>query len=531
MRLEEIFIKNYRSIEKVNIRMPINKPLILFGPNNAGKSNILSAIDRVLGERFPTYIELQDSDYFKRDKKSYPRIDLGCKFDDIYYTDKFGNKYNEVWVTYGYDDDTTKNILHCGGKQFYINAEQRSRIQSYLINAERNIQSTFSYASKYSMLSKFSHKIHEVLTTDQREELNSTFETIKKTFEATSEFGIFFNKFNETLKDSVKGFVHSLEVDFSAYDPNNYAKSMRIFANEDGALRSFDEFGTGEQQVLLMAFIKAYMETFTSETFVLIIEEPEAHLHPLAQKWLKEYIYDLCKTGIQVIISTHSTEFIDPSNLNGMVRVSKESGITKTVQLDSEDLCKHCIECGAPAYKVSPDNICDFYETKLFSDQLKGVFAEKIILVEGATEYFALPQYLKKIGYLLPAEGTEIVNCRGKDAIPLFYRLFSAFGYKCYCLFDGDESKTGNSLFKSMFRIDEFCLEEDKFNCLNTCGYFGKDFETYLKHKITNYSHLSQDTKENYKINSKPGIAKAIAEKSSEIPDFINQLAKALKEL
>jgi putative ATP-dependent endonuclease of OLD family len=68
MRLEHISISRYRSIEHIEISFPQNKPVVLFGPNNAGKSNILSAINRLLGERYPTYIEMLDSDYFKRDK-------------------------------------------------------------------------------------------------------------------------------------------------------------------------------------------------------------------------------------------------------------------------------------------------------------------------------------------------------------------------------------------------------------------------------------------------------------------------------
>lgn len=62
LRLEAILIKHYRSIERVVLKLPQNKPLVLFGPNNAGKSNILSAINRLLGERYPTYIEMLESD-------------------------------------------------------------------------------------------------------------------------------------------------------------------------------------------------------------------------------------------------------------------------------------------------------------------------------------------------------------------------------------------------------------------------------------------------------------------------------------
>ena len=67
MRIEKINIQKYRSIDDIVISFPENKPVVLFGPNNAGKSNILSAIERLLGEKYPTYIEMLESDYFKRD--------------------------------------------------------------------------------------------------------------------------------------------------------------------------------------------------------------------------------------------------------------------------------------------------------------------------------------------------------------------------------------------------------------------------------------------------------------------------------
>lgn len=76
MRLEKINIRHYRSIENISIIMPKNKPLVLFGPNNAGKSNILSAFDRILGERYPTFIAVEDSDYFMRDKNKILQLTL-----------------------------------------------------------------------------------------------------------------------------------------------------------------------------------------------------------------------------------------------------------------------------------------------------------------------------------------------------------------------------------------------------------------------------------------------------------------------
>ena len=101
MRLEKISIRNYRSIENINISFPENKPLVLFGPNNAGKSNILSAIDRLIGERYPIYIEMLESDYHMRDKKSNPSSTILARFSEPYYYDNRGTPYNVVAVTYG----------------------------------------------------------------------------------------------------------------------------------------------------------------------------------------------------------------------------------------------------------------------------------------------------------------------------------------------------------------------------------------------------------------------------------------------
>jgi Recombinational DNA repair ATPase (RecF pathway) len=91
LKLESITIDHYRSIENITLILPQSKPLVLFGPNNAGKSNILSAINRVLGERYPTYIEMLESDYFKRNSKEYPTAQITAKFTEPLYYDNRGN--------------------------------------------------------------------------------------------------------------------------------------------------------------------------------------------------------------------------------------------------------------------------------------------------------------------------------------------------------------------------------------------------------------------------------------------------------
>ena len=530
MKLQRIFVDHYRSIEHIEIEFPVGKPVVLFGPNNAGKSNILSAIDRLLGERYPTYIEMLDSDFYMRNKALHPTSTVMATFTSPYYYDRYGKPYSTIAVTYGYGGNPNEHLLHDGhGQKLFISSENRSSCQSYLIDAERNIQSAFNYSSKYSLLSKFSHKIHQALSSEHKEQLSAAFNAIKTSFEETQEFSGFFTEFSEALRGAVKGFVHSLAVDFSAYDPNNYAKSLRIYAKEGDNVRGFEEFGTGEQQVLLMAFVKAYMQVFAAENFILIIEEPEAHLHPLAQKWLKEYIVEMCSSGIQVVVSTHSTDFIDAEYLDGLVRVFKEGGTTKTVQLTPESLAAFCVEAGVPANRINAANVVDFYATKLFSDQLKGMFAETIILVEGATEYFAIPEFLKRCGFSLAEHGMEIVNCRGKDAIPLFWRLFKAYGFNCYCIFDGDaQTKQNDSLFNGIINNEQWIVAPDAYVVKFGYAYFGKDFETYFRASMPEYAEKEKEAIEVYGITSKPGKAKAVAQHCDDVPEFITKLKNEL---
>src|SRR5699024_7519344 len=111
-----------------------------------------------------------------------------------------------------------------------------------------------------------------------------------------------------------------------------------------------------------------------------------------------------------------------------------------------------------------------------------GMFAETIILVEGATEFFALPVFLKRIGFSLAEHGVEIINCRGKDSIPLFWRLFKAYGYNCYFIFDGDSKTDANAkIFKGIITTNYWETASDKYVMTDQYAYFGADFEKYFR--------------------------------------------------
>lgn len=543
MKLESFSIKNYRSIQEINIKMPEKKPLILFGPNNAGKTNILSALERMMGERYPTYIEVKDSDYFMRDSERYPTIELSANFDESYHYNNRGKGFNKINLIYGYQGQKNDNRFSSDNdNKLYITNENREQFQSFLLDAERNASYHFNYSNRYSLLSKLNKSLHNSLTDHERERLSISFENVKEVFQNKPEFSGLFKVFKESIDESIKGFVHHLDADFSAYDPNNYAKSLRINAYERDNVRSFDEFGTGEQQILIMAFAKAYMQTFKGETFLFILEEPEANLHPLAQKWLKEYIYDLCEAGLQIVISTHAPHFISPINLEGLVRVYKDSGVTKIKQLTKAELYGVLINTGVPSDKISLESVGEYFDLRLYAEQLEGMFAETVILVEGLTEKLSIPIWLEKQGFYLPAKGVEIINCMGKANIPTLYRLYLAYGYSCICIFDGDYTKKPNErkniLLEGIladFKEDSLTVSNSEKNFSYICGEhficFENDYESTLKFLLgeENYDLLVSQAK-NQLIENKQGIAKFIARESDKTPEFVFNLIQIIND-
>ncbi len=59
---------------------------------------------------------------------------------------------------------------------------------------------------------------------------------------------------------------------------------------------------------MALVFAHAYARAFYGG-IILVIEEPEAHLHPLAQEWLARKIHQMAADGLQIVITTHSPHF------------------------------------------------------------------------------------------------------------------------------------------------------------------------------------------------------------------------------
>jgi len=177
------------------------------------------------------------------------------------------------------------------------------------------------------------HRFHRTLLGHEKtkSDLEGIFKAVKAKFHEIPEFSQFVQGLKDQLGDMVGTMTHRLDVDFEAYNPVNFFHALRLQALEGKEPRTLEEMGTGEQQILAMAFAYAYARAFHGG-ILLVVEEPEAHLHPLAQEWLAKRMSAMTQGGLQVVITTHSPAFVDVTKLEGLVRVEKIDGATSVVQ-------------------------------------------------------------------------------------------------------------------------------------------------------------------------------------------------------
>lgn len=515
-RITGLTISNYRSAgDPISIDFPPDLPVVLIGENNCGKSNIVRAADLLLGQSWAGTHEPDDNDFHQRDRQRV--ISIQASFDPA---EPLGALHTGIRWRYDESQDPPIYYKATPGTGGYPDAFVSNAIKStctcIVIEAERNLKYHLSYASKWTLLSRLMHRFHKAMLEDEaaKTELLALFGQVRDRFNAIQPFADFKAILRDRLGEFAQGMTHRLEVDFEAYNPVNFFHALRLHAAEGDERRTLEEMGTGEQQILALSFAYAYATTFHEGVF-LVIEEPEAHLHPLAQEWLASRISAMCSSGLQVLITTHSAHFIDMLALPGLVLVTKQNGATVVTQMTAQELRDECVARGAPTNRLRADNILPFYQANASPEILEGFFAKVVVLVEGKTESIALPGLFRRCGFEHAQSGVAIIPVHGKGNLAKWHRLFEAYGIRCYIIFDNDAANDaeGNQRKDALSAIGildaaaDAELQIDAWSVGAKHCIFGRDYETALRATIPGYPDGEASARA-MGISAKPFVAR-----------------------
>ena len=546
MKISQIHIENFRSIKNLDLEFPESGILTLVGPNNAGKSNILRAINNILGEHWFRGENAEINDFYGKNKDNVIKIDIdfdnGRKvaFDSTKiwpeYLENNGSKISQ----YKHPTDSTGNI--------------KDDFPCTYLPANRTIEKSLQFKS-WELMGKIARSFNEKAK-GKKEDLEKHFNQIISLLDEIKEFKDFKDDFINFFEELQSDSPYKLKVDFKAFTPLNYFKSINILANDASINDKYDidieELGDGNKNLILFALIRSYAKNFKKKAQgILAIEEPEIYLHPQARRHLYSVFKDIVRdSNIQIIITTHSSSFVATEEFYqlGLVSKSNTDG-TKVKIVKKEDLISFCQNTGIPAGKTTIDNISEFYSTTSNYRLNEAFFAKYLILVEGETEEMAIPIYLEKAGVRCDYSGISVIGVGGKNQIPKYWRLFKKFNLPLLIVFDNDNSpekknSNGNlakcfncngsnffdncSIYKTVQSVKENIFEQALI-------VLEKDFETSVKKDLEKYCNehrvkCKYDEFKNEAIeiikplkdSQKGQVARFIAKKITEsYPDFI----------
>lgn len=129
---------------------------------------------------------------------------------------------------------------------------------------------------------------------------------------------------------------------------------------------------------------------------MLLIEEPEAHLHPQMQLRLMEFLEDKAsrsESPVQVLVTTHSPSLSSKANLEAITLIHEGRAFS---------LASECTKLDPSDYRFL-QRFLDVTKANLF-------FAKAVAIVEGDAENILLPVLADLLGRSFARHGVSVVN-------------------------------------------------------------------------------------------------------------------------
>jgi len=208
---------------------------------------------------------------------------------------------------------------------------------------------------------------------------------------------------------------------------NNEWIAVLVLKDNWWHIYSLDELSSWDQSLLMVIFSVFWYDL---DSWLIIIDEPELHLHPQWQKKIIRMIEKMSQDlHLQVILATHSPLMIDEKNISCVYRFLKKDKWTQILN---------------PNFHIWADEAELIHMLKL-GNIAKIFFVDKIIMVEWETDEYFFDFYLN---YLKESDSIrkdnikdfEILNIQWKGWVHRWKRFLSRFGINSYYIGDWDNT-------------------------------------------------------------------------------------------
>lgn len=356
MKKRKILIRNFGPVDRASVDLTKNFQIFI-GAQASGKSTICKVVyfcqkirDYTLDYLMSAeqFTENHKNEYFNNYLKYLTKQFMGCfgktkhmqQFKICYY---FSEKKIEIflnsdgYVRFSFDKklkDEIWKLIDEASDMFLNNmtakissimdnitalAVMKRHLNEVLISTFENDEEIIYVPAGRSLLATMSEQLQDVSV----DAMDLTMQEFIKLIRTTkNKFG---SKIPEMVKDytkTVKGQINNTALEQAYQLVKNILKADYISEN-DGEKIYFDEYhwvklmygSSGQQEALWILMLVFSIMLEKKKTFI-VIEEPEAHLFPIAQKDIISLISLMVNTTCsKVIITTHSPYILTSTNI------------------------------------------------------------------------------------------------------------------------------------------------------------------------------------------------------------------------
>lgn len=508
MKLRRLRIHNFRSIIDADIE--IHDYTMIVGANNAGKSNVIAAL-----RAFYEDIKWSNDDVPKVGKSSdeswtelsFVLTDeewsgLADRYKDgvadqtltvrRYFASRDRAKSNQSNI-YGIVKGEPEKDLFYGAKNVGTAKVGRVIYIPALTTPADQMKTTGP-----SPLRDMLHFMLKRVVSDSAayKEVESAFSKLND--EARGEDG-FLTKIAKPINDAIEHWGVRFDMSVNTVSPDEITKNLVKHGFADAMLGdtafALERYGHGFQRSFLYELIKlapTFSETkkadkkeFDPDFTLILFEEPEAFLHPAQQENMAYHLRRLGSGNTQqVIITSHSPIFVGKvaDDLCQLVRARRENGLTTLGQIARSDLqkvfaeglaFKKCLDEYVNDVNVQDDQKEEAkrllsgasndeeiaeqeerfrYQLWLDTERASMFFADRVVLVEGATEKALFGWLLARDWHDLSRHRIAVVDVMGKFNFHRYIALLEEFSIPYGLMLDDDQDKQHHKAVNEMLR-------------------------------------------------------------------------------
>ncbi len=442
MWLRELHIRNFRKIDVLKVSFPRGLT-VLVGENNSGKTTIIDALRLMLfSNRDFDALRLTEDD-FRVGTERAP-IEISCRFSGL--EDKDEVHFQECLVDVG----AGKFEMQVNARVEFNETTNRCNVKMWGGETEGGSLPSNHYDLLATIYLQPLRDPERGLRPGQHSQVSRLIDCLTREDQRT-EFETIAKDANEQIRDlkpvedarcdinsqmeAIAGGELTQNTELIFADPTFRRIIAGLWPEIEGL--PFGLNGLGYNNLIFTSATLSTLRRSLPFSFrSILIEEPEAHLHPQLQMLLLKHLADVANKDegyeVQVIASSHSPILASQAPIDSVISIHEVEG-----QFNAVSVCSIEID---DKTKKKLQRYLDATRGELF-------FARRILMVEGIAEALLLPVLAKIAGGNLKESSVTVLNAEGINFnafIPLFGK--EGLSVPVVILTDGDATKIGGEM-------------------------------------------------------------------------------------